>query len=585
MKNSKSLVLTVVLAVMGFLSTARSAAGQNDPPTRVARLSYAQGAISFQPAGENDWFAAVPNRPLITGDRLWADNNSRAELHVGSTVIRMGQQTGIGFLELNDGALQLQLASGSVILRVRHLDDDSTIEVDTPNLAFTVLRTGEYRIEVSPNGDRTVTTAWQGRGEVTGGGRSFPVVAGQRVIFSGLQSLDYAIGQVPQPDEFDRWAFERDRREDASEAANYVSREMTGYEDLDRYGQWTYAASYGPVWVPATVPAGWGPYRFGHWVYIPPWGWTWLDDEPWGFAPFHYGRWIFIAGRWGWVPGPVVVRPVYAPALVVFVAEGPRVAWFPLGPGEVFVPGYRCSRTYVNRVNVTNTVVNVTKITNVYNYYTTNRRTDINRITYVNRTVPGGVTAVTRETFVNARPVTRNIVRLNEREMASAPVRHIAPVEPTRASLLGVGGSAKVRPPTEINRQVVGNRMPPVSPKNVWEQERKAPPPKPTAELEPRDKRSREKTFEPPPRSVQPLPGAEVESRPVAPQSHPNVKLAPRPQPKSQQQAQEEERKFRAWQEERRKSAKEEERRPARQERSKEPHPSNGKPAKAHGRN
>src|SRR5580700_11697360 len=59
-----------------------------DPPGRVARLNFMEGSISFQPGGENDWVDAVLNRPLVTGDNLWADENSRAEVHVGSTALR-----------------------------------------------------------------------------------------------------------------------------------------------------------------------------------------------------------------------------------------------------------------------------------------------------------------------------------------------------------------------------------------------------------------------------------------------------------------------------------------------------------------
>ena len=167
---------------------------------------------------------------------------------------------------------------------------------------------------------------------------------------------------------------------------------------------------YGPVWVPTGVAVGWAPYRFGHWVWIAPWGWTWVEDEPWGFAPFHYGRWVSVGGVWGWVPGPVAVRPVYAPALVAWVGGTPGfsfsvsigagggIGWFPLGPREVFVPGYRVSDAYVTRVNVTNTVVERTTVINVYHNNVTN-------ITYVNQRVNGGVTVVSHDTFVNARPV------------------------------------------------------------------------------------------------------------------------------------------------------------------------------------
>src|SRR6202043_3486100 len=88
-----------------------------DPPGRVARLNFSQGSISFRPAGEDDWVSAVPNRPMVSGDDLWADEDSRAEVHVGSTAIRLGAKTGITFLTLDDRTTQIRLAEGSLIVR------------------------------------------------------------------------------------------------------------------------------------------------------------------------------------------------------------------------------------------------------------------------------------------------------------------------------------------------------------------------------------------------------------------------------------------------------------------------------------
>ena len=454
-----------------------------DPPGRVARLNYSQGSISFRPAGENDWVTAVPNRPMVTGDDLWADEDSRAEAHIGSTAIRLGAKTGITFLAIDDRTVQIRLAQGSLILRVQHVDDDDTYEVDTPNLAFTLLQPGEYRIDVNGDGNRTVVTVWRGRGRVTGGGFSHTVVAHQSATFSGTDHLDYDLAQIPEEDAFDRWAFERDDREDHADSANYVSREMTGYEDLDEYGEWSYVAGYGPCWRPRAVVVGWAPYRFGHWVWIGPWGWTWVEDEPWGFAPFHYGRWAFVGTAWFWVPGPVVIRPVWAPAFVAFVgggggfhfAAGVGVGWFPLAPGEVFVPGYRVSRRYVNNVNITNTTVNVTKVTNVYNTVVINNNTNINRLAYVNQHVNNAVTVVPHEVFVNARPVSQNVMRVEPREIAAAPVTHVVPVEPVRQSVLGAGRPAPVKPPaTVINRQVVAERTPPPPPRPLEQRQGEA---------------------------------------------------------------------------------------------------------------
>ena len=450
-----------------------------DPPGRVARLDYSHGSVSFRPAGEDDWVTAVPNRPMVTGDDLWADENSRAEVHVGSAALRLGEKTGITFLTLDDRSTQIRLAQGSLILRVRHLDDDDSYEVDTPNVAFTLLQPGEYRVDVSQDGSRTVTTVWHGRGRVTGGGFSYTVVANQSATFTGDERhLDYDLGQIPRRDDFDSWAFDRDDREDRSESANYVSREMTGYEDLDEYGDWSYVAGYGPCWHPRAVVVGWAPYRYGHWVYVGRWGWTWVEDEPWGFAPFHYGRWASVNGGWFWVPGPVVVRPVWAPALVVFVGGGPGyrfsggagVGWFPLAPGEVYVPGYRVSRRYVNNVNITNTTVNVTKVTNIYV-----NRNRVNNITYVNQRVNNGVTVVSHDTFVNARPVAGNIMRVEPREIASAPVSHMVRAEPIRASVVGSGRPAPVRPPVStISRPVVAVRTPEAPPRPIEQRQQQA---------------------------------------------------------------------------------------------------------------
>jgi hypothetical protein len=447
-----------------------------DPPSRVARLNFSDGSVSFQPGGEGDWVQAVPNRPLTTGDNLWADKDSRAELHVGSTAIRIDSETSITFLDLDDHTLQLKLSQGSVIVRLRHLDDGDAVEVDTPNLAFSLQQAGEYRVDVNADGTETDTRVWHGRGEVTGGGATYTVVAGQNARFTGTDQLDHQIEQIPRSDDFDNFAFARDQREDHSESANYISPEVTGYEDLDDHGHWHYVADYGPVWTPTAVAVGWAPYRYGHWVWVEPWGWTWVEDEPWGFAPFHYGRWAFVQSSWCWVPGPVVVRPVYAPALVAFIGGGGfslaigggvGVGWFPLGPREVFVPWYRGSRNYVTNVNVTNTRVNVTQVTNVYNNYTVNKVTNI---TYVNQHVSNSVTVVSHDTFVNARPVARNIAHVDERQLAAAPVTHEVQAQPVRASVLGAGGAARVKPAAAVvNRQVVATRMP-TPPREPFEQ-------------------------------------------------------------------------------------------------------------------
>jgi Family of unknown function (DUF6600) len=444
---------------------------QNDPPSRVARLGYMQGSISFQPAGESEWVEAAHNRPLTTGDQLWSDRDSRAELNLGSAVIDLNSNTGISFLNLDDHTAQIQLSSGSISVRVRDLDRDEVFEIDTPNQAFSIFRRGRYRIEASEDGRYTVVSIREGEGESTGNGQTYKVHAGQRATFEGTDRLNADVEELGDPDDFDNWTYARDHRYEDSPSARYVSRQVVGYEDLDENGDWGPDPAYGNVWYPH-VNAGWAPYRDGHWAWIDPWGWTWVDDEPWGYAPFHYGRWVSIRGRWGWVPGPVEVRPVYAPALVVFVGGGGgfggNMGWFPLGPREVYVPSYPVSRGYVNRVNVSNTTVNVTQVTNVYNTTIVNKTTVINNVTYVNKNVSGAVTAVPQQAFTSGQPVSHIAVPVNAREIASAPVNARAAVAPTSNSVLGVRANAANRvaapPAAVVNRPVVAKVAPPPPP-------------------------------------------------------------------------------------------------------------------------
>lgn len=443
-----------------------------DPPTRAGRIGYVEGSVSFQPGGEGDWVTAVPNRPLTVGDNLWVDQNSRAEIQIGSTSIRLAPETSITILNLANDVTQLRLSLGSVILRVRHFGSDDAFEVDTPNLAFNVGSTGEYRLDVNENGDQTAAEVYQGEGEITGAGNSYRLMEGQRGTFSGVDQLSYDVDQIGRPDDFYRWARSRDERQDRFRSAQYVSTEMTGYEDLDDYGRWENVSGYGYVWSPVGVPYDWAPYRYGHWVYVAPWGWTWVEDEPWGFAPFHYGRWAYLRSRWCWVPGPVAVRPVYAPALVAFIGGsnfsigvgfGGGVGWFPLAPGEVYVPWYRTSPRYVQNVNVTNTRVTVVQVTNVYNNYTTNRVTNIR---YVNKRVTNSVTVVNHDTFVNARPVNRNIVRVDSRQIQRAQVAPavVRNFQPQRQSVVGVARQVKYRPPQQaMTRPVIATREPAIA--------------------------------------------------------------------------------------------------------------------------
>lgn len=478
MKRSLRFKLLITVSALVISGMAFAQEGyqdpSGDPPSRVMRLQYMDGQVSLQPGGVDDWVPANQNRPLTTADRIWVDVGGRAELTMASAAMRLGSETSVTLTNLDDQTAQIEMDQGTLELSVRFLNPGEIVEVDTPNFAYTVERPGQYRFDVYPDQDESWVTVRRGDGEATGQGNAVRVRSGQQFRFSQGQSLAYQESGAPRPDGFEDWCAVRERREISSPSAQYVAAGTIGYEDLDDNGVWEPAPGYGSVWYPR-VHEGWAPYREGHWAWVEPWGWTWVDDASWGFAPFHYGRWAQIGGRWGWIPGPMGVRPVYAPALVAWVGGpsfgvsvgiGGGVGWFPLGWHDPFIPSYHVSPGYARNVNVSNSrVVNVTVINN---YYTTNnvnvRNTTINNIHYENAGVNGAVTGVSNANFASGKSIRGSAVVVPPNAVGRASVMTAATVAPTKEAVLG--GRASVAAPQRMvaPRQVVSRQAPPPRP-------------------------------------------------------------------------------------------------------------------------
>ncbi len=460
----------LLLSLAGSVVEARDSG--YDPPSRVAYLSHSAGDVSYSPAGEDVWLDVSRNRPLVRGDRLWTERRALAELQLGSASLRMDEQTSLEVLALDDNFAQLQVAEGTLALTVRRLARGQVIEIATPQLALSIDRPGRYRIDVDADRDETTVAVWEGSAEAYGERSEFSLLAGEAVRFYSGDLSDYEVFGLPRDDTFDRYCLDRDRQLSRSVALRYVDDDTAGFSSLDEYGSWRSVNSYGNVWFPTTVARDWAPYRDGRWVWQEPWGWTWVDNAPWGFAPSHYGRWAYVTNRWGWIPGPRNVRAVYAPALVAFVGgsnwslsisggnQSP-IGWFPLGPREVYVPSYQASRDYFSRVNVNNTVVNVSVINSVYGNYSRGSL-NVGQIEYANRGLPGAVTAVPSSVFVNSRSVRQEIIRLERNGLANSENLRVATVAPSRRAVLGAAIEADGRPAREVfDRRVFARTAPP----------------------------------------------------------------------------------------------------------------------------
>jgi hypothetical protein len=425
-----------------------------DPPARVARINYLQGSVSLQRGDLGAWDQAVINYPMVASDSLWTDGQARAELHIGSTALRLADQTSVSFLNLNDRAVQLRLAKGVVELHLNRLDPEESYEIDTPCASVSLSQTGDYRLEVDDAGNATIITR-RGQAEVTVSDSPIDVIADEQANVANPADPICELSPPKPIDDFERWANERTRREEQCVSARYVSREMIGYEDLDAYGGWTVLPEYGNAWAPYSVPAGWAPYSAGNWLWLEPYGWTWVDVEPWGFAPFHYGRWAFVHNTWYWAPGPLAPRPIFAPALVSFIGGnnwgvsfgvGGGIGWFPLGPGEIYRPVYFVSERYIRGLNPAPGL----------NVRVVNR--------FVNREIPGAVTVVSREVFTRGRIDAVSRVRIEPRMLAGATLLGAAaPLAPARESLLARAGRGGVvaRPPDFVRERIVRTKLAP----------------------------------------------------------------------------------------------------------------------------
>lgn len=448
--------LAWVPALCLWLAGSALAQEASDPPGRVATLSLAQGSVVFAPDGEDSWVELPLNRPLTRGDRVWTDRGGRAELHMGTATVHLDSEAHLAFFELNDSATQLSITQGTINARVRELARGENFEIDTPNLALRALQAGDYRVDVDHARGTTRVQVRAGQAVVYGErGESLRLGAGQQAVFEG-RDLEQASARAPATDEFGYWAMERNRREDQSASARYIPRQVVGYQQLDAYGSWASDVTYGTVWYPSVTLANWAPYRYGRWSYIRPWGWTWVDEAPWGFAPFHYGRWALIGSRWAWVPGQFGPRPVYAPALVAFVGGGsgvnvaiqigtsPGIAWYPLAPGEPWVPLYRASSTYLGHAN-----------RGVASFPS-------GGFVHLHRSRPEALTALRMDDFHSGRPVRDHWKSVHPSEAARAPLTHSLPRPAERERAQQPGGIRQLQAaPAPAARPVTPGPQPP----------------------------------------------------------------------------------------------------------------------------
>jgi uncharacterized protein DUF6600 len=336
------------------------ARGDDLAPTRIGRISAVEGSVSIR-APAAGWTNSVVNDPIGAGMAMRTGDKGRAQVRIGPDLVALAAGARVEIGRLDSDAIQIALPQGRIGIRLARLDNGSSVEIDLPNGGVWLERPGDYDIYAGDEKNPALVAVLDGSARAIAENLDRTLTAGSVLALNGGNS-ELAKLDARGPDQFEAWWLPPSGNTAKAQALQFVSADMTGYDALDGNGGWEKAAGFGEVWYPSALPDDWAPYRYGRWRWVQPWGWTWIDDKPWGFATSHYGRWTWIDERWAWVPGPRSEHPVYAPALVAFLGtagvgisypdgNGPAVAWFPLGPGEIYWPSYTNDLDTIRRIN------------------------------------------------------------------------------------------------------------------------------------------------------------------------------------------------------------------------------------------
>jgi hypothetical protein len=360
MRSGKTLpVVFLSLLIITLLSAQVVRAAEDEyedeyeEQARVMRISLLKGEVSVRRANQIEWERAKLNLPLVEGDVLATGRASQLEIQIDArNFVRVGPDSVLKVVTLRDEGIALSLSEGTATLRLARFDKDKEyFEIDAPKTTLAAEKRGLYRLDVERDGGVRLTVREDGRARIYSENSGFVLRNDRtaRLTYDGQDDGDWELSAAASMDEWDYWNDERDRflarRLRYEDRERYYDADVWGAEELDAYGDWSYTREYGYLWRPHVTVINnyndWAPYRYGHWRWCPPYGWTWVADEDWGWAPYHYGRWVFYNNNWCWAPrgyGYNYRRARWRPALVAFVyiptSFGEQVCWYPLQHGQ-----------------------------------------------------------------------------------------------------------------------------------------------------------------------------------------------------------------------------------------------------------
>ncbi len=337
------LLITIFSITLSAFAYQQEEAEEYDVKARVVRISLINGEVTLKRNGNTEWERARLNFPLVEGDTVSTDRESRLEIQIDArNFVRLAANTTMQIVSLRNEGVAVSVVEGTATVRLVKFDRQREyFEVDAPRTTMAAEKRGLYRIDVPGDGRVRLSVRDGGSARIYSDTSGFALRDGRtaELVVAGVNSGDWEFVANAARDAIDEWVSDRERylAQRLRYDTQYYDEYVWGAEDLDAYGDWSYAPDYGWVWRPHTtvinVYQDWAPYRYGHWVWCPPYGWTWVGYEPWGWAPYHYGRWVYLNGGWSWCPRSSYYRDHswWRPALVAFYYVDDNYCWYPLG--------------------------------------------------------------------------------------------------------------------------------------------------------------------------------------------------------------------------------------------------------------
>ena len=409
----------------------------------IMRVSLIEGEVQIYTEETGEWVPASINMPIQEGDRIWAAERGRVELHFNDgTYLRLDQNSALEVLTVEKNSYQLHLSTGHLFANYRG-KGGTLLQIDTPESSVRAYEKAKFRVDVFDSG-RTEITNFRGTIYAESREGRTEIERGRALYIT--ESGDAEFGPLPPADEWEKWNRQRDTKLAGwRPPSKYLPEDLRSYSrDFDDNGRWVYAEEYGYVWTPnVVISVGWAPYRLGRWVWIGG-DYIWISYEPWGWVPYHYGRWSFVASLgWCWVP-PLRGAVHWGPGYVGWVITPTLVSWVPLAPREIY---YGRGNYGPHSVNITK--VNVTHI-------------NVEKVVYKNVRAANAVTVIHRSTFVTGRHVD---VKVQENPFLRERVHVGRPnIQPERATKMPVVREVPMdkRPPAPIReikvREIKENR-------------------------------------------------------------------------------------------------------------------------------